>query len=326
MNAPSKRTALQRHPERGHYDAATIHRLLDAAPIVHVGISTAAGPLVLPMAHGRIGDRLYLHGAVQNALLQATSICVEATHLDALVLAKSPFHHSMNFRSVVVRGDAYEVSGPEKELALEAIVDHILPGRSAECRPSTPQEIRATRVLGLPLSEASAKIRTGGPKDKRSDKALPHWSGLLPHEGRWLAPVPTGEAPLSKALRAKLLGQCHHLCGQVETAEGAVHGDPAVLRDHLPEAELRHPATTSFAVLGTSPSAYAKLTTDGISATLSPVISLGEGEPNPEVARALHRFLFDHPDFAGIQRWVVPNSFASSEPTCPETKVVLRKR
>ena len=181
----SPRTTLRRHAERADTRRATLLAILDEAPIVHVGLSGDRAPMVLPMAHGRIGDRLFLHGARANALLsalaQGTEACVTATLVDGLVVARSAFHHSMNYRSAVVFGRLEEVTGEvEKRRALDAILEHTLPGRASETRPPTDAELRATRVLSMSLNEASAKVRRGPPVDNPADEALPYWAGIVP--------------------------------------------------------------------------------------------------------------------------------------------------
>ena len=181
---PSDRTRVRRLADRGRYDAATVHAILDEAYLAHVGVVVDGEPRVLPMAFGRDGDVLYLHGAVGNALLRgadAAEVCVTVTHLDGLVLARSAFHHSMNYRSVVVLGRAEKVTDPdEKRRALDAIVDHVQPGRAADSRPTDDAELRSTLVVRLPLAEASAKVRTGPPIDEERDLDLPHWAGVVP--------------------------------------------------------------------------------------------------------------------------------------------------
>ena len=178
------RTRLRRHPERGRYDEATVHAILDEGIVAHVGVVTDAGPVVLPMAYGRVGGTLYLHGAAGNALLRAAEgspVCATVTLLDGLVLAKSAFHHSMNFRSVVVFAPGRRVDGDaERRLALDAIVEHVVPGRTTEARPPSPSELRATRVLALDLASASAKVRTGPPIDDEADADWPAWTGVIP--------------------------------------------------------------------------------------------------------------------------------------------------
>lgn len=181
---PSERSRLRRHPERGRYDEATVNAILDEGLVAHVGVVTEHGPVVLPMAYARVGNTLYLHGAAGNALLRAAegaSVCATVTLLDGLVLARSAFHHSMNYRAVVVFGSARRVEDEtEQRLALAAIVDRVAPGRSAEARPPDPSELRSTRVLALDLAEASAKVRSGPPVDDEADAHWPAWSGTIP--------------------------------------------------------------------------------------------------------------------------------------------------
>ena len=195
----SPRTTVRRLRERGRYDAETIERILDEALICHVGVVVDGAPVVLPTIHARRGQTLYLHGARGNALLRAGDggdVCVTATLVDGLVLARSAFHHSINYRSVVVRGPARAVTDvDEQRAALEAIVEHVAPGRSAETRPPSASELRATLVLAVGLDEASAKVRTGPPIDEPEDHALPHWAGVLPLAIVPGAPHPDPELP-----------------------------------------------------------------------------------------------------------------------------------
>lgn len=182
---PTDRTRVRRLAERGRYDRATVDAILDEAYVAHVGVVGADGtPLVLPMTYGRDGEVLYLHGAVGNALLRGSSgaqVCVTVTLLDGLVLARSAFHHSMNYRSVVLVGEATKVTdADEKWRALDVITDHVVPGRTAEVRPMNDAEVRATLVLRLPITEASAKVRTGPPVDEPEDLDEPVWAGVVP--------------------------------------------------------------------------------------------------------------------------------------------------
>jgi len=191
----SPRTTVKRLPERGRYDAATIAAILDEGLVCHVGIASDEGPVVIPTLYARDGERLYLHGSPASRLLRTLSkgvpLCVTVTLLDGLVAARSGFHHSMNYRSVVVVGTASEIVDPEeKRRALDTIVDHVLSGRSAEVRAATAKELRATRVVALPLAEASAKARSGPPKDDEADYASDCWAGELPLRLAALAPVP----------------------------------------------------------------------------------------------------------------------------------------
>lgn len=191
----TSRTQIRRLPQRGEYDCNTIYRILDEAFICHVGFVVDNQPFVIPTAYGRIDDRLYIHGSPASRMLRALKqdieVCVTITLIDGLVLARSAFHHSMNYRSVVVFGKATVVETPEEKLtALKAFTDHIIPDRWAEVRQPTPQEVAGTLVLSLPLSEASAKIRSGAPNDDEADYALPVWAGEIPLKMTAAAPIP----------------------------------------------------------------------------------------------------------------------------------------
>jgi hypothetical protein len=183
--APSPRTTVRRHPERGVYDRGAIDAILDEAPICHVGFVADGRPFVIPTIHARAGDVLYLHGSPASRMLrtlgEGIDVCVTVTILDGLVLARSVYNHSMNYRSVVVLGTARSVDEREEKLAaLQAIVEHVLPGRSADARGPSDKELTGTTVLALVLDEASAKVRTGPPKDFDEDLALPVWAGVVP--------------------------------------------------------------------------------------------------------------------------------------------------
>ncbi len=187
---------MRRLPERGRYDRETIDAVLDAGLVAHLGFVHDGQPFVVPTLHARIGDDVYVHGSAASRTLRhlGTGIpaCVTVTLLDGIVLARSVFEHSMNYRSVVVLGTATSVTGErEKATALEAFTEKLLPGRWAEARPPTAKELKATSVLRLPLDEASAKIRTGGPTDGDTpDAELDVWAGHLPLAVQALAPVP----------------------------------------------------------------------------------------------------------------------------------------
>ena len=179
------RTTVRRHPERGDYDRATIHPILDEALFCHVGFVHDGHPVVIPTAYGRGGDRLYRHGStgsrMMRTLAQGCDVCVTVTLVDGLVLARSVFHHSVNYRSAVIFGTAAPVTGADAKLAgLRTIVEHLVPGRWAETRPPSAKELATTSVLAVPLGEASVKVRTGPPKDDEDDYELPVWAGVLP--------------------------------------------------------------------------------------------------------------------------------------------------
>lgn len=183
--SPTPRTTLHRRPTRAAYDRATVETILDEGLYCHVGFTIDGQPYVIPTIHARIKDRLYVHGSSASRMLRTLKtgapMCVTVTILDGLVLARSAFHHSMNYRSVVVLGTAREVTDPiEKNEALNAIVEHVSPQRWADVRWPTAQELKATSVLRLPLEEVSAKIRTGPPLDDEEDYQLPCWAGEIP--------------------------------------------------------------------------------------------------------------------------------------------------
>lgn len=189
------RTAGSRNPDRLRYDAETVRAVLDEAVMCHVGFVVDGRPVVLPHLHARVDQRLYLHGSTGARALRAAGdggldVCVTASLLDGLVLARSAFHHSVNYRSVVVLGRALVVPDDEKADALDALVDAIVPGRSAHVRPGSRKELAATTVLRLDLEEVSAKLRSGPPSDDDEDLELPHWAGVLPLRQVPGAPVP----------------------------------------------------------------------------------------------------------------------------------------
>ena len=184
-NGPTKRTQVVRLPKRGDYSPETIHGILDAGFLCHVGFVVEGQPFVIPTGYGRSGDTLYIHGSAASRMLrtltEGVEVCVTVTLLDGLVLARSAFHHSMNYRSVVVFGKATLVeSAEEKTEALRVISEQIVPGRWNDVRWPTEQELKATKVLALPISEASAKVRTGPPADDEEDYAMNVWAGVLP--------------------------------------------------------------------------------------------------------------------------------------------------
>lgn len=182
---PTERTTLQRRPTRGSYDRPTVEAILDEGLYCHVGFVVDTQPYVIPTIHARIADRLYIHGSSASRMLRTLKkgvpMCVTVTILDGLVLARSAFHHSMNYRSVVILGTAQEVADlAEKNEALQAIVEHVAPQRWNDVRRPTTQELKATSVLRLPLEEVSAKIRTGPPIDDEEDYQLSCWAGEIP--------------------------------------------------------------------------------------------------------------------------------------------------
>jgi uncharacterized protein len=194
----SDRVRLRRGALRGRYDEGAIRAVLDAGVIAHVGVATDDGPIVLPMAYGHDGVDLFVHGSVANAMLRAAvghEVCVTVTILDGLIFARSPFHNSANYRSVVVRGVARRLTDPsEHERALRLISDHVVANWDTG-RASTAGEIAKTMAVAVSLDEASAKIRDGGPADEPEDLDGPHWGGRIPITTVFAVPEPSPDLP-----------------------------------------------------------------------------------------------------------------------------------
>ncbi|TXS46096.1 pyridoxamine 5'-phosphate oxidase family protein [Streptomyces sp. uw30] len=194
---PTDRTVPTRSADRAAYDKELVHAILDEAYVCHLGFVRDGAPVVLPTLFGRVGETLYVHGSTGSRPLRMTGqadpglpVCLTVTHVDALILARSAFHHSINYRSVVVHGTAYDVTDPqEKRIALDALVDHVVAGRARDSRPANKKELAATAVIRLDLNEVSAKLRTGGVNDEPEDLALPHWAGVVPLRKGYEAPV-----------------------------------------------------------------------------------------------------------------------------------------
>lgn len=205
---PTGRTVPTRSRERASYDRELVHAILDEGYVCHLGFVRDGAPVVLPTLYGRIGERLYVHGSTGSRPLRMTGqadpglpVCLTVTHVDGLVLARSAFHHSLNYRSVVVHGLAYEVTdAEERRTALDALVDQVVPGRSYDARQANAKELAATAVIRLDLDEVSAKLRTGGPNDDPEDSGLPHWSGVIPLVRGHGTPVPADDLDPSVAL------------------------------------------------------------------------------------------------------------------------------
>ena len=192
--AKTEKNNIKRLPKRAHYDRETIHRILDEALICHVGFADRGQPYVIPINFARIGDTIILHGEKASRLLKhvelGNPICVEVTIVDGLVLARSVFHHSVNYRSVVVFGTGRLVTDEQEKLAaLEAVTEHIIRGRWKEARPPNQKELNATSVVSIRIDEASAKVRMGPPVDEEEDYSLPVWAGILPLQEIPLAPL-----------------------------------------------------------------------------------------------------------------------------------------
>ena len=231
VSAESGRTAQPGHPahppypatdrstptrsrERASYDREVVHAILDEGYVCHLGFVRDGAPVVLPTLYARHGERLYVHGSTGSRPLREAGapaadpglpVCLTVTHVDGLVLARSAFHHSINYRSVVVHGIAHQVTDPEERaLALDAIVEQAVPGRSADSRRANGKELAATAVIRLDLLEVSAKVRTGPPNDEPADLALPHWTGVVPVARTYGTPIPAGDLDPAVPLPAYL--------------------------------------------------------------------------------------------------------------------------
>jgi nitroimidazol reductase NimA-like FMN-containing flavoprotein (pyridoxamine 5'-phosphate oxidase superfamily) len=197
------RTRVRRKPMRGTHERAAIDAILDEALICHVGFAADHGPIVIPTTHVRVADQLYIHGSAASHMLGSLAggidACVTVTLLDGLVLARTAFHHSVNYRSVVLFGRAVRVDDTQAKLAaLAALIDRVAPGRSAACRPPSAKELTATTVLAVPIAEASAKIRSGPPlPDDGEDLALPYWAGVIPLHTSRGAPINAPDCTLA---------------------------------------------------------------------------------------------------------------------------------
>jgi nitroimidazol reductase NimA-like FMN-containing flavoprotein (pyridoxamine 5'-phosphate oxidase superfamily) len=211
VDAPGPRSdasRVRRLPQRAAYDDSTIHAILDAGMVGHVGFVVGGRPVVIPTLYGRDGDVVYLHGSVASRLLRTLSAgidaCLTVALIDGLVMARSAFHHSMNYRSVVAFGRAELAEGDAKMHGLQVISEHLAPGRWEEVRPPTDVELKQTSVLRMQIEEASAKTRTGDPIDDQEDLALDVWAGVLPCALVWGEPVPAADLtegiPLSPSL------------------------------------------------------------------------------------------------------------------------------
>jgi nitroimidazol reductase NimA-like FMN-containing flavoprotein (pyridoxamine 5'-phosphate oxidase superfamily) len=203
----TKRSKLRRLPKRGSHDAQLIHAILDAGFVAHVGFQTDRQPFVIPTLYGRDGDKLYLHGSSASRMVteleKSIPACITVTLVDGLVLARSAFHHSINYRSVVAFGVTQKVNDGEQKLrALRTISEHLLPGRWPDVRAPSEKELKATTILEFAIEEASAKIRTGPPLDEEADYGLPVWAGVLPLTLEAKLPVPD----LSVAEKVELPG------------------------------------------------------------------------------------------------------------------------
>ncbi len=205
----NSRNKVKRVPNRGHYDQETVFEVLDAGEIAHVSFVVDGQPFIIPTLYGRKGEFIYIHGSAASRMLKVLDkgipCSIAVTLVDGLVLARSAFHHSMNYRSVVLFGTAHKVEGDEKYEALRTISEHLIPGRWDEAREPNAKELKGTMVLRLQIDQASAKIRTGGPKDDAEDYALPIWAGTVPFKRQVLPPETDPESTASYGIPLSVL-------------------------------------------------------------------------------------------------------------------------
>jgi len=210
MQSSSERSTLRRLPERGVYDEATINRILDEALICHLGFTTEHGPVAIPTIHARVGNVLYLHGSHASRMMRSTvgsEVCVTATIVDGIVAARSAFHHSLNYRSVMVFGIPRVVDDKqERTKAFEAITNHVLPGRWDEVRRPNEKEDRGTKLLAIDIDEASAKVRSGPPVDDEDDMGSGIWAGVIPLGMQASAPIPAPDLEEGVDLPSSVIG------------------------------------------------------------------------------------------------------------------------
>ncbi|MGW4640477.1 pyridoxamine 5'-phosphate oxidase family protein [Sphaerisporangium sp. NPDC004334] len=209
MLSSTSRTTLRRGKRRGRTDRSELYAVLDAGLICHVGVVVDGSPMVVPTGYGRIGDTLYLHGSTGAASLRAGGeVCVTVTHLDGVVLARSAFHHSVNYRSAMIYGTPRPVEDADERLAgLRAITENLAPGQWEATRPPDRKELAATAVVALSLAEASVKVRQGPPVDDEEDYALPLWAGVLPLRVSWGEPEPDPALPQGTPVPAHIAGR-----------------------------------------------------------------------------------------------------------------------
>jgi nitroimidazol reductase NimA-like FMN-containing flavoprotein (pyridoxamine 5'-phosphate oxidase superfamily)/GNAT superfamily N-acetyltransferase len=333
--APTTRSTLKRHPERGTHAAPALHAILDEALVCHVSAVVDGAPRVMPTAHARIGDQLYLHGARASALLGAVAAgapaCVCVTLLDGLVFARTWFHHSMNYRSVVIHGHGTEVTRPDEKLAgLAALVDKAAPGRSREARPPTPQELASSLVVRFPIVEASAKVRQGPPVDGPELLADDGWAGVLPLRLSALPPVADPAMKADVAPSASVGERARRFTSAAFAPYERTLGDGLVVSTDAARIDFalvhgflsgesywargveawRHRLALSHCIpfglyRGETQIGFARVVSDHARvAFLSDVFVVPEARGRGH-GRSLLAAIFEHPELAGVDRWLL---------------------
>jgi nitroimidazol reductase NimA-like FMN-containing flavoprotein (pyridoxamine 5'-phosphate oxidase superfamily)/GNAT superfamily N-acetyltransferase len=325
MLLKTDKTTLRRRPQRGSHERSLVESILDEGMICHLGVRRDGAAIVLPMAYGRIGNRLYLHGARHNALLgalaDASEACLTVTLLDGLVLSKSAFHHSMNYRAVVLFGRARAVTDQDEKLrALTAIVEHALPGRMSECRVPSGEEIDATTVIAFPIDEGSAKVRSGPPLESASDEALDWYSGVVPLALSATAPVDSVTA-YPRSMEARLMQPRWEVTTD-ERGELGLSTDPAridldTVHAFLSEsywargisrARLARALSGSLCVSvhhGERQVGFARVVTDGATFAWLADVFVTEDHRRRGIARWMVAHLRARPELVGLRRWLL---------------------
>jgi hypothetical protein len=357
------RTTVNRMRKRGTYDREVIHAILDRSLVCHVGVTIDGAPRVLPTLHARIDDRVYIHGAASNRMLGAAAagieICLTATLIDGLVMARSAFHHSVNYRSAVIFGVATEVTDPKRKLvAMRALVEHIAPGRWESSRQPNPKELAATSILELPITEASAKVRTGGPLDDEEDYALPHWAGVIPL--RTEALIPIADTALNPAIAmpptiseyrapdARVAGFAHDGAPFERTIDGFLIGTDAarldldVIHDFLstksywaegvPREVVARSLANSlcFGVYdGATQVGFARVISDYATFAYLADVFIIEAYRGRGLSKALMDTVISHPHLQDLRRWLLGTAdahglyrrYGFAEPRYPERQM-----
>lgn len=330
------RTRLRRHPERAGTDRAVLEAILDAGWVVHVAFDAGGGqPIVIPTTYVRIDDQLYIHGAVASGMLRAATsgpVCATVTLLDGLVLARSAFHHSMNYRSAVILGRARPVTdAAEKKRVLESLIERLIPGRMQTARPPAPEELKTTSVLALSLDEASVKIRAGGPIDAERDQTWPAWTGVIPLALASSPPVPA-EGTIGAPPERTLAGPVE--AGLADAAAGRTveerFGDFVLTDDRarvdfarvtewlagsywcpgIPRAAVERAARYSSLVAGAYDASgtqigYLRVVSDCTRFANLMDVFVAEPHRGRGLGRALVRFALAHPAHREIVRWML---------------------
>lgn len=359
---PTPRTIVNRMRKRGSYDREVIHAILDRSLVCHVGVVVDGAPRVLPTLHARMGDSVFIHGAVSNKMIRTAAegveICLTAMLIDGLVLARSAFHHSVNYRSVVIFGNATEVTDPARKLAaMRALIEHIGPGQWERTRQPNPKELAATSILELPINEASAKVRADGVIDDEEDYALPIWAGVIPLRIDALRPIADSRLAPGIAMPRNIseyrppdsrVGSAHDGAPLERTVDGFVLSTDAARLDldvihnflssqsYWAEGVPREVVARSIANSlcfgvydGAKQVGFARVISDYATFAYLADVFIVESYRGRGLSKALMDFALSHPHLQGLQRWLLGTvdahglyrKFGFGEPRYPERQM-----